>query len=210
MVRISEVEKVRGRIRVVLDDGSEYLLLKSMLSERPLKVNDELDPEEFSSWVTQRQYRSALEKAVSFLAVRTCSKGEIDQKLRRIGYSPETVKMVLFKLDREGFLNDRDFADQWARYRSDQRYGPRRIAQELKMKGISGEDVESVLENLPEKEQLEDAVEIARKALKRAKSGEDPRKTREKMAAGIVRRGYSWDLARQACDQVLRDEEEWD
>lgn len=210
MVRISEVEKVRGRIRVVLDDGSEYLLLKSMLSERPLKVNDELDPEEFSSWVTQRQYRSALEKAVAFLAVRTCSKGEIDQKLRRIGYSPETVKMVLFKLDREGFLNDRDFADQWARYRSGQRYGPRRIAQELKMKGISGEDVESVLENLPEKEQLEDAVEIARKALKRAKSGEDPRKTREKMAAGIVRRGYSWDLARQACDQVLRDEEEWD
>lgn len=210
MVRISEVEKVRGRIRVVLDDGSEYLLLKSMLSERPLKVNDELDSEEFSSWVTQRQYRSALEKAVSFLAVRTCSKGEIDQKLRRIGYSPETVKMVLFKLDREGFLNDRDFADQWARYRSSQRYGPRRIVQELKMKGISGEDIESVLENLPEKEQLEDAVEIARKALKRAKSGEDPRKTREKMAAGIVRRGYSWDLARQACDQVLRDEEEWD
>ena len=78
------------------------------------------------------------------------------------------------------------------------------------MKGISGEDIESVLENLPEKEQLEDAVEIAWKALKRAKSGEDPRKIREKMAAAIVRRGYSWDLARQACDQVLRDEEEWD
>ena len=210
MVRVSEIEKVRGRIRVVLDDGSEYLLLKSMLLERPLKVNDELDPEEFASWVTRRQYRSALEKAVSFLAVRACSKGEIAQKLRRIGYSPETVEMVLYKLDREGFLNDRDFADQWARYRTGQKYGPRRIAQELKRKGVSGEEVESALENLPEEEQLEDAVEIARKALKRAKPGEDPRKTREKMAAAIVRRGYGWDLARQACDKVLTDEEEWD
>ena len=210
MVRISEIEKNRGRIRVVLDDGSEYLLLKSMLTERPLEVNDELDPEEFSSWVTLRQYRSALEKAVSFLAVRACSKGEIAQKLRRIGYAPETVEMVLYKLDQEGFLNDQDFASRWARYRSGQKYGPYRIARELKMKGVSGEEVETALEDLSEEDQLEDAVVIAQKALKRAKPGENPGKTRQRINAALVRRGYDWDQARQACDRVLHTEEEWE
>ena len=86
------------------DDGSEYLLLRSVYQERPLQVNEAVDPEEYSRWVTLRQYRSALEKAVSLLAVRARGQWEIEQKLKSAGYAPETVEMVVLKLTREGFL----------------------------------------------------------------------------------------------------------
>ncbi len=99
MVRVSEIERVRGRIRVRMDDGSSYTILKSMLRERPLEVNQALDRAEFSRWVAGKQYASAMEKAVGLLAVRARSRDEIRQALNRIGYAPETVARVIGRLE---------------------------------------------------------------------------------------------------------------
>ena len=208
MVRVSEIVTVRGRIRILLDDGTSYTILKSMFRERPLSVNDALDPEEYAQWVTVRQYRSALDRAVAMLAVRACSRGEIAQKLQRTGYAPDTVEMVLYKLEKEGFLNDRDFAGLWASYRAGQKYGPRRIAQELRSKGISSEDAEEAMEAISEEDQLEAAETLARKLSARGKPGEDPRKARQRILNAIVRRGYDWETARKAVDRVM-EEDEW-
>ena len=211
MVRVSEVELLRGRrVRVTLDNGDSYLLLKSIWQDRPLEVNQAVDPAEYAEWVLQRQYRSALDKAVAMLAQRPCSRGEIEKKLKTVGYSADTVEMVLYKLESNELLNDTEFAGQWARYRAGQKIGPRRIARELRyQKGLSPEDTENALSALPEEEQLEAALSLARKAISRAKPGEDPRKTRQRMLSALVRRGYDWDTVRQAVDQVLGEEEEW-
>ncbi len=202
---VAEVEKIRSRYRVRLDDGTTYWLTRSVYSERPLSVGDEVESEEYANWVLLHQYRSALDKAVSMLAARACSKGEISQKLSRSGYSEETIEMVLFKLEKHDLLDDEAFAAQWANYRAGQKYGPRRIAQELKAKGLSSEDTENALEELDEDTQLEQAVILARKGFARAREGEDPRKTLQRVISSIVRRGYDWDVARQACDEALKE-----
>ena len=211
MVRVSEIEMLRGRrVKITLDNGDTYLLLKSIWQDRPLEINQAVDAAEYAEWVLQRQYRSALDKAVAMLAQRPCSRGEIEKKLKTVGYSVDTVEMVLFKLDSNGLLNDAEFADQWARYRAGQKLGPRRIARELRyQKGLSPEDTENAILALPEEDQLEAAVSLARKAMNRVKPGEDIRKTRQRILSALVRRGYDWDMARQAVDQVLGNEEEW-
>ena len=209
MVEVLEVEKMRGgRVRVVLDNGDRYVLLRSALLDRPLQAGQEVDPAEFSHWVTLRQYRPALDRAVALLAARACSRGEIEQKLRRAGYCPEAVEMVITKLDINDLLDDQAFADQWAASRASQKYGPRRIAQELKMKGVSAEETQSALDSLSDEDQLSAAVRLAEKALSRSRTGEDPRKARQRALGMIVRRGYDWDIARQAVDRVLGEEEE--
>ena len=208
MVQVSEIEQVRGRrVKITLDDGSHYLLLRSMYQERPLEIGEAVDPKEYAQWVMTRQYRSALDKAVAMLAVRACSRGEIEQKLRRIGYAPDTIEMVIYKLEKNELINDQEFADQWAQYRAGQKYGPRRISQELRMKGVSAEEAESALAEILEEDQIIDAAVLARKSLQRAKAGEDPRKTRQRAMAAIVRRGYDWDTARQAIETVMGEEE---
>ncbi len=207
-VRVISVEKLRGRYRVRLDNGDMYWLTKGMYAERPVQAEEMLDPEEYARWVLLRQYRPALEKAVAMLAARACSRGEISQKLKASGYSPQAVEMVLVKLEKERLLNDREFASQWARYRTDQRYGPRRIAAELKRKGLAEEDAEEALSALPEEEQLSRAKQLARKGFDRARADEDPRKTLQRVMAAIVRRGYDWDIARAACEAYIRQQEE--
>ena len=210
MDRVSTVEKARGKIRVVLESGTQYLLLKSVWAERRLEPGQEVDEEELSRWVASRQYKSALEKSVAMLAARACSEGEIRTKLRRTGYAPETADRVIARLRKEGFVNDREFARQWAAGRTGMKYGPRRIAQELGMKGVARTDAEEAVSEIPEEEMLENAVLLARKALSGAKAGEDPRKTRQRITAYVVRRGYDWDTAREACARVLNPEEDED
>jgi len=207
-VLVSEVETLKGRrVRIVLDNGEKYTLLRSAYTERPLVPGDPVDPQEYASWVLLRQYRSALDKAVAMLAIRPCSRGEIEQKLRRTGYSADTVEMVLTKLESNDLLNDQEFAGLWAQHRAGQKYGPHRILQELKQKGVSAEDMSQALEELPEEELQETAVQLAAKGLRRARAGEDPRKTQQRVMAALVRRGFSWEQARIALDRARLEEE---
>ena len=203
MVCIAKVEGTRGKIKVTLDDGRTFLLIKSCLQNWFPEADQVIDEKEFEKRVLLNQYRSALDKAVGMLALRARSRGEIEQGLRRNGFADETIKMVIYKLESNQLLNDQEFACQWANYRMRQKYGPRRIAQELKMKGITGEDAEKALSEMEEEDYLEDAIVIARKASLRLKPTDDLRKARQKISAAVVRRGYDWEVARQACDLVL-------
>ena len=77
---------------------------------------------------------------------------------------------------------------------------------ELRQKGISEEDAAAALESVPEEDLRKNALSQARKALLRSKPGEDPRRTRQRIIESLIRRGYSFEDARIACDQVLAEE----
>lgn len=199
---ITAIRRERGKMRITINDATEVLVPLLLFRERPLSEGQPLNLEEYDQWLMVRQYRHALDKAVAALAARACSRKEIEWKLLRIGYRPCTVEMVLYKLEREHLLDDADFARQWVEARC-KKLGRRRIAQELRQKGISAEQTDEALKQVDEEEQLACAASLASKALGRAKSGEDPRKTAQRIIAAIVRRGYGYDVARKALQQVM-------
>ena len=142
---------------------------------------------------------------MAFLAGRARSRREMEERLLRSGYRPCTVEMVLYKLEKEGLLDDADFARQWVDARSARRMGRGRIAQELRRKGVSAREAEEALEGLSDEEQLEGAIVLVEKAMARTPSGEDPRKTAARITAMLARRGYDYDTAREAISRVLED-----
>ncbi len=205
---ITAITKERGRLRVVINEDSEVLVPVSLFRERPLSVGDAIDMEEYDQWLLLRQYRHALDRAVAFLAGRARSRREMEERLLRSGYRPCTVEMVLFKLEKEGLLDDADFARQWVDARSARRMGRGRIAQELRRKGVSAQEAEEALEALSEEDQLEGAIALVEKALSRVPSGEDSRKTAARITAMLARRGYGYDVAREAISRVMESTEE--
>lgn len=200
---ITGIRKERGRYRVTINDSESILVPVSLLRERPLREGQTFDLEEYDQWLMVRQYRFALDRAVGYLAARDRSKREIEQKLLQAGYRPCTVEMVLYKLEREHLLNDANFARQWVEARSTHKLGKNRIAQELRRKGISAEEAEEALSAIDEEDQLSGAIALAEKAAARAKPDEDRRKTANRIAAMLARRGYSWDIAREAINQAM-------
>ena len=204
MDMITAITRERGRLRVTINDDSEVLVPLSLFRERPLTVGEPIDMEEYDQWLLLRQYRHALDRAVAFLAGRARSRREMEERLLRSGYRPCTVEMVLYKLEREHLLNDADFARQWVEARSGRKLGRSRIAQELRRKGIDADEAEEALSAIGEDAQLADAIALAEKAAARAKSDEDPRKTYQRIAAMLARRGFRWDITKEALAQVLQ------
>ncbi len=195
---ITAIKKERGRYRVTVNDSDDVLVPVSLLRERPLKEGQSIDLAEYDNWLMVRQYRFALDRAVGYLAARARSKREIEQKLLQAGYRPCTVEMVLYKLEREHLLDDADFARQWVESRSNHKLGRGRIAQELRRKGVSQEEAEEALSSIDDEDQLSGAVALAEKAAARIKPGEDSRKAASRISAMLARRGYSWDIAKEA------------
>lgn len=205
---ITSIQKERGRYRVTVNDSENVLVPVSLMGERPLKEGQMIDLEEYDNWLLVRQYRYALDRAVGYLAARARSKREIEQKLMQAGYRPCTVKMVLYKLEREHLLDDADFARQWVESRSLHQLGRNRIAQELRRKGISQEEAEEALDAIDDEDQMTGAIKLAERAVARIKPGEDPRKAANRIYAMLSRRGYSWDIAKEAVSQVLHSRSE--
>ena len=205
---ITSIRKERGRYRVTVSDSDEFLVPVSLMRERPLQEGQPLDVGEYDNWLLLRQYRHALDRAVAFLAARARSRHEIEAKLLQAGYRPNSVEMVLYKLEREKLLDDADFARQWVEARSGRKLGRSRIAQELRRKGVSAEEAEAALEQIDDDDQLAGAIALAEKAAARIRPGEDPRKAMNRIQAMLARRGYSWDIVKQAVRQALGDPED--
>ena len=203
---ITAIKKERGKYRVIVNDCEHVLVPISLMRDRPLKEGQPLDLEEYDNWLMVRQYRFALDRAVGYLAARARSRREIEQKLLQAGYRPCTVEMVIYKLQRENLLDDADFARQWVESRQHHKLGRSRIAQELRRKGVSQDEAEEALSIIEDDDQLAGAIALAQKAAARIKPGEDMRKASSRIAAMLARRGYSWDIAKEAIRQALSDE----
>ena len=205
---ITAIRKERGRYRVTVSESEEFLVPVSLMRERPLHEGEPLNVEEYDKWLLLRQYRHALDRAVAYLASRARSRHEVEQKLLQAGYRPATAEMVLYKLEREGLLNDADFAQQWVEARATRKLGRSRIAQELRRKGVSADEAEAALDTLDDDEQLAGAIALAEKAAARIKPGEDPRKAMGRIHAMLARRGYGWDVAKEAVSRAMQADDE--
>lgn len=200
---ITSIKKERGKMRVTISEADEIVVPVSLFRERPLEEGQSIDMDEYDQWLMLRQYRHALDKAVAFLGSRARSRKEMEEKLLRCGYRPCTVEMVLYKLETENLLDDADFAKQWVEARVNHRLGRNRIAQELRRKGISADEAEAAMEDINADDQLSAAITLVEKALTRTKPGEDPRKTASRITAMLARRGFGWDVAREAISQAM-------
>ncbi len=74
--------------------------------------------------------------ALASLALREHSSVELRNKLVGKGHDESLVDELLLALQQQNFLSDQRFAESYWRTRSAKGYGPMRIAQELKLKGI--------------------------------------------------------------------------
>ena len=204
MPTVLSTRKQQGAVRVELEDEPALRIPAPLFRERPLRVGDEVDVAAHAEWMRERGHRFALDAAVAYLAARPCTVREVDARLAQAGYHEEARERVVARLVGEGYLDDAGFADRWAATRSSRALGTRRIAQELQKKGVDSDVIASALSQVDEEEQLRAATAHAEKLLARA-CGNDERDARRKVQAALARRGYDWDIIRDAMAQAGAD-----
>ena len=97
------------------------------------------------SWVSMTMSRSITEVAMGLLARREHSELELNRKLQQKGFDEESTGQIIETLRSNNLLSNERFAETYINMRKQRGFGPLRIAQELKERGVSPDLFDSVL-----------------------------------------------------------------
>ena len=145
-----------------------------------------------------KDQQAAQEAALRALAVRPRSVAELRQRLQR-RFDESAVEPVLRKLTDQGLLNDDAFANAWRESREHSR--PRAAALvrwELVRRGVGAEVADRAVGGMDDEGA---AQRVARDYLRRWQET-DPQRSRQRMWAYLMRRGFGADATRHAIQAV--------
>ena len=126
-------------------------------------------------------------KALTYLANREYSRLELAQKLEKNGDDVNLIQQVLDQLVQQNLLSDERFAEQYVRIRANRGFGPQRIKQELKQRGIS---VELVAQSL-QQDQIDWYKQMQRAWQKRFKTLPKDLQERAKQVRFLLYKGFT-------------------
>jgi len=144
----------------------------------------------------------AREYAFLLLKFRLRSESELYSRLKKKKFPESIIRETLQFLNDKQFIGDAAFARAWANSRARKKLGPRRIENELKLKGVDKGLIDSALSeakaNYPE---IAMAKEIAEERLSKLKEIE-PYKRKQKIYAYLLRRGFLPETITDVLDQL--------
>jgi len=144
----------------------------------------------------------AKDSALVYLSHRDRSVKEMITKLHSKRYQPEIVKKVIHILLKSDLLDDEKFAWVFSRSKIESRsWGPVKLRCELTLKGIDKEILEKTITEIYDKY---DQCDLIKSLLsKRIKdNSEVSRKEMKKHVNFLQRRGYRWDIIREAIADI--------
>jgi regulatory protein len=155
-----------------------------------------------SAELEEKTFVRAKNAAYRLLTYRPRSRAELIQKLQDKEFDQAVIEAVVADLVRLGYVNDRQFAEQWASSRVRLRaFGRRRIELELRNKGVERETISEALAAVFGAEpELGTAISAAEKKLNTMRSAD--RETRRRRLAGFLeRKGYSFEIIRRVINE---------
>jgi len=146
-------------------------------------------------------FKQARALAYRYLSHRDRSARETADHLKKKGFEEAVVQETLQYLKEANYLDDRRFAEHWARTRAENRqYGKYRLRQELLGKGLPQDLIDETLDTLFETIQ---EIDLARAVVeKKLPSMQDlPTDKRKNRLIGLLqRKGFSLDIIYKVLD----------
>ena len=194
----------RRRVTLYVEDEAWRTTTASVARELGLAVGDDLVPAIVDADARELEAVEARERALRLLGYRERSVADLRRKLVDDGYPDDIVTPLVADFVRSGLIDDERFADLLARSLVDLRgYGLARARREFARHGVDEALAASALARVaPEDTEPGRARDVAERTLR-------PSDTVERMAARLVRRGFSpsvsFSTARSIISQAADD-----
>jgi len=153
------------------------------------------------------EFEKGKQIAYRFLSYRPRSKKEVERKLKEKKISGENIVSIISLLEKNNYLNDREFTLNWIRYRMENRpLGRRSLEYELREKGVDSEIIKDSLDEVytGEFDEYEVAVRLAEKkisSLNKRKIEDNVIKRR--LFSYLQRKGFSYDTIERVIENIL-------
>ncbi len=191
---ITDIRTRRKGLSQLYIDGEEAMKLDTFtLEANGIKVGQSLTDEELFELIKKSEAHRASEKALYLLEYRARSKKELIDKVSEVA-SKETAEQTADRMEELGLIDDHEFARVFVRQLfSVKKFGKRRVVQELRIKGISSEIIDEVIE-----EYEDEPIEKIKMLLEKKYRGfADDEKIKRRAVSALQRYGYSFDEIRE-------------
>ncbi|WP_138493908.1 regulatory protein RecX [Paenibacillus pinistramenti] len=199
--------KNRQRYQICFSDHCLEVHENTMIKFRMLKGSlfSKLELQEI---VQTDEKQQAYAAGLGFLGRKPRTKYEMLARLKEKGWEETVAEQTAERLEQEGYINDAQYAREWTQQRLESRgKGKMWIRQELRQKGISKPHIEAALNQVNEDAELESARMLAQKRWERS-AGEEEGARKRKIAAFLLRRGYSGSIVSSVV-RNLGELDEW-
>ena len=196
------------RLSVFVDGEFRMGLSAEVALAGNLRVGDTVDEARLLELERRDRGWQAREAALRLLSARPRSVAELARRLRMKGYEPEIGEEVIARLRDLGMIDDAAFAGTLVRDRVRLKpQGSRRLANELRAKGVDDETARAAIRETMDGEQT-DERELARRAAEkwRPRAGEEPARARRRLHGYLARRGFDAEVIREVLDEAAPDE----
>ncbi len=196
-----------NKIHIFFDDNYSLTVDNEYWYTSEWCTKKEIDEEEKEELKEEIECRRAWNSAIELLSIRSHSQKELVLKLRR-KYSQNAAELAARKAVELGLLDDEDFAQMYARELVERKkYGLSRVKNELRMKGISSDIVESVISSL-DIDVKQSIINLVNRKYIRKLSDE---KGKRNVIASLQRLGYSYSDIQSALREidVFDETDEW-
>lgn len=195
-MRIKEVkpsQRKKGRFLVILEDDDILRITEEELLRFGLRSGEELEEETLEALRSSAKTSQVKAQAAGMIGRRALSKSELQRRLIRGGAAEADAQAAADWLEDIGAVDDPAYAAAVVRDYGRRGYGPARIREELRRRGVPRELWEVALEELPDSEDILD--DLIRKRCRGDLS--DPREVK-RLSDGLLRRGFSWSQVKEA------------
>ena len=201
-MRVTGIETTKkGRYALMVDGEFAFSLHRDTFLLCPwLQKGAEVSPERLETLRQEDELRSARERALDLLSAAEQTSGTLRQKLLR-WYGEVAVEAAVLRMEELGLINDLDYGRRYAADAVNLRGWPRRrIAMELQKKGVPAEVIEEALADITEETEIETACRLLEGPYRGRLRD---RRERDKVKAALQRRGFSYEVIRQAVSRAM-------
>ncbi len=187
-MKITSKKGNSNKIHIYIDGEYTLTLYDDYWYRAGFAEGREISEEELASLKEEAGFRSAYEKGVKYLSMRSYSEKEMFDKLK-IKFGTEASRRAVDKMLCMGYIDDESFASEYTRYLFEvKKYDIKRIALELKTKGIDSETADKTLKTL-DNEPILRIIEMLRTKYENKLGNE---KEIKRLVNRFIRMGYSY------------------
>jgi len=199
--------RIPGYIVVEVDGARFASLPAEQIEKLHLVADRELSPEEVERLEYVADVEAARRVALRMLSARPCGVQEVLLKLRQRGHNPSAVAEAVGRLEASGLLDDRQFAQHFARIRSAKGHGRSRLLTDLLRRGVDRRTAESAIDQVLEAEEVDEEAQIRALAEKRlSQLGDLKRDVKLRRVVGyLARRGYRGGAVVEVVRELMRE-----
>ncbi len=205
---ISVTKKNDKNVAVALDNDEVLFLSYEIFMKSGLRKGDLISEDLFSSLVEENRIFFLKQRAFRYLGRRLHSVKELKLKLRQKDYEDRLIEKVIEELKEKNYLNDYEFAVQFADENINNKlWGRLKLEAELRKKGIDVEIIEAVLiKKLTGRDDAGNAVLLLQKKLRTIDGTKlNEEKTKLKLMNYLAGKGYDYDAIRHAVEECLKE-----